>query len=190
MASAMLLSATPISGLVKPQAIRTRANAQPVLSRRSAKFIVRASQEEPTTRLPSTEEASSLQELSPTTVPEPVVRAAPAGSNPGIAELMAFAGPAPETINGRLAMLGFVAAVGAELSTGQRITAQLHDTPVAIALAFIVFAAASLIPMLRNKKVESAGPFTPKAELWNGRAAMIGFATILVVEGIKGAAFF
>jgi hypothetical protein len=29
---------------------------------------------------------------------------------------MAFTGPAPETVNGRIAMLGFVAAAGAELS--------------------------------------------------------------------------
>lgn len=33
---------------------------------------------------------------------------------------MAFSGPAPERINGRLAMLGFVAAVAAELVSGEQ----------------------------------------------------------------------
>ena len=32
---------------------------------------------------------------------------------------MNFGGSAPELINGRLAMLGFIAAVGAELSSGE-----------------------------------------------------------------------
>lgn len=36
------------------------------------------------------------------------------------AEIMAFSGPAPERINGRLAMLGFVAAVAAELVSGEQ----------------------------------------------------------------------
>eukprot|EP01025_Chloroclados_australasicus_P032286 TRINITY_DN32722_c0_g3_i1.p3 TRINITY_DN32722_c0_g3~~TRINITY_DN32722_c0_g3_i1.p3 ORF type:complete len:109 (-),score=23.32 TRINITY_DN32722_c0_g3_i1:27-353(-) len=37
---------------------------------------------------------------------------------PAFGNLMAFSGPAPELINGRLAMLGFVAAVFAELNSG------------------------------------------------------------------------
>ena len=32
---------------------------------------------------------------------------------------MNFGGSAPELVNGRLAMLGFIAAVGAELSSGE-----------------------------------------------------------------------
>jgi hypothetical protein len=34
-------------------------------------------------------------------------------------DVMAFSGPGPEVINGRLSMIGFVAAVGAELSSGE-----------------------------------------------------------------------
>jgi len=37
----------------------------------------------------------------------------------------AFSGPLPEKANGRLAMLGFVAALGAELSTGQPVVTQV-----------------------------------------------------------------
>lgn len=36
------------------------------------------------------------------------------------AEIMAFNGKAPEITNGRLAMLGFLAAVAAELATGEQ----------------------------------------------------------------------
>ncbi len=42
-------------------------------------------------------------------------------------EAMAFSGSAPETINGRLAMLGFVAALGAEASSGETIFQQVAD---------------------------------------------------------------
>lgn len=43
-------------------------------------------------------------------------------------EVMAFNG-APEIANGRLAMLGFLAAVGAEVATGESIFQQLADQP-------------------------------------------------------------
>jgi hypothetical protein len=46
-----------------------------------------------------------------------------------IGQLMAFSGPAPELINGRLAMLAFVAALGAELSTGESVLRQLSEEP-------------------------------------------------------------
>ena len=36
----------------------------------------------------------------------------------------------PETINGRLAMLGFVAAAGAEVASGQGVLTQLTQEPV------------------------------------------------------------
>lgn len=37
---------------------------------------------------------------------------------------MGFSGSAPEIVNGRLAMLGFVAAVAAELSSGESVLRQ------------------------------------------------------------------
>jgi hypothetical protein len=36
----------------------------------------------------------------------------------------------------------------------------------------------------------SLGPFTPAAEMLNGRVAMIGFATLLIIEGIRGVPLF
>jgi hypothetical protein len=40
------------------------------------------------------------------------------------------------------------------------------------------------------KKVKAIGPFAPDAELYNGRAAMMGLAVIILLEGTSGAAFF
>jgi hypothetical protein len=110
-------------------------------------------------------------------------------------------------------------------------------TPAGVFLTVIIFAAATLIPLLSSTKREAFGPFTPGAEVchqwqackftakrsiclcplflgeaisscclpgcWvsldldelptpnhvqmlNGRAAMLGFASLLVVEGLRG----
>ncbi|BDA45780.1 Carotene biosynthesis-related protein CBR, chloroplastic at C-terminar half [Coccomyxa sp. Obi] len=110
---------------------------------------------------------------------------------PSFGDAMAFSGPAPEVINGRLAMLAFVAAAGAELATGAPIAAQLKDAPILIGLTFFLFSAASLIPILRGAKLDkSVGPFNPRAEILNGRVAMLGFAALLVSEWANGGAFF
>ncbi len=107
-----------------------------------------------------------------------------------LGDVMNFGGAVPEITNGRLAMLGFVAALGAELSSGQSVLRQIGDEPTLINITFLLFIAASLIPMFQNKKPEAFGPFTPNAELINGRAAMIGFAALLAFEATQGAALF
>ena len=48
-------------------------------------------------------------------------------------------------INGRLAMLAFVAAAGAEFATGFTAVQQLSEAPVLVGLTFAVFIAASLV---------------------------------------------
>ncbi len=50
--------------------------------------------------------------------------------------------------------------------------------------------AASIIPIFKGAKTEAFGPFSPKAEMINGRAAMLGLAAMLVIEGVKGTALF
>jgi hypothetical protein len=108
-----------------------------------------------------------------------------------IADVMAFSGPGPEIINGRLAMLAFVSAFFAELASGESALSQWSDEPTGVALTFILFSVASLIPMLNNStKREAFGPFTPEAETLNGRLAMMGFFSLLVIEGVRGSALF
>ena len=65
---------------------------------------------------------------------------------------------------------------------------QLAAEPTGINLTFLLFIAASLIPAFQGKKAEAFGPFTPFAEIVNGRAAMIGFAALLATEAVNGGA--
>lgn len=84
------------------------------------------------------------------------------------ADAMAFSGPAPEAINGRLAMLAFVAAVGAELASNVTTVDQFKSAPVPVFVAFAVFTVASLIPILSGADLKkTSGPFTPLAEVRN-----------------------
>lgn len=85
---------------------------------------------------------------------------------------MGFSGTVPEKANGRLAMLGFVAALAAEVSSGEPVLRQWAEEPTGIAAAFLLFMAASLVPAFSGKNDASLGPFTPQAEMLNGRAAM------------------
>merc|ERR1711924_172553 len=151
------------------------------VSSRRATVVVRAAEEPPTTEGPT--EGSS-----PATPPPPPP--APAKKSVSFGDAMAFSGAGPETINGRLAMLGFIAALGAEASSGETVFQQIGDAEPSILFAFIMFAAASLIPILKGVKKEKFAFFSPEAEMLNGRAAMIGFALLLAIEAKSGAAFF
>ena len=107
---------------------------------------------------------------------------------------MAFSGPAPELVNGRLAMLAFTAALGAELATGETVVRQFQDSPILVVAGAVLFAWASLVPILLGKQNDktyaAVGPFTKSAEMLNGRAAMIGLAALLAIEGVKHTALF
>merc|ERR1712003_238327 len=146
---------------------------------RSARVVVRAA--------PEPEATTPAPEVNSATPPPPPP---PAKKEVTFGETMAFSGSGPETINGRLAMLGFIAALGAEASSGETIFQQVGDAEPSILFAFIMFAAASLIPIFKGAKKEKFAFFSPEAEMLNGRAAMIGFALLLAIEAKSGAAFF
>lgn len=77
-------------------------------------------------------------------------------------------------INGRLAMLGFVAAAGCELFTGQTIGAQAWANFGFVFKLVLLVSAASLATIYRGVRNDEAfGPLTPEAELKNGRMAMV-----------------
>lgn len=105
-------------------------------------------------------------------------------------DVFAFSGPAPERINGRLAMVGFVAALAVELSKGQDVFAQISNGP-GIPLFIgtsLLLSVASLVPLLKGVTVESKsdGIMTSDAELWNGRLAMLGIVALAFTEYVTG----
>ncbi|KAI7742996.1 hypothetical protein M8C21_032661 [Ambrosia artemisiifolia] len=106
-------------------------------------------------------------------------------------DLLAFSGPAPERINGRLAMIGFVSALAVELSSGEGVLSQIsHGGVPAFLATSVVLSLASLVPLFKGVRAESksSGLMTSDAELWNGRAAMLGLVALAFTEYVTGSA--
>ncbi|KAL6292070.1 hypothetical protein ACE6H2_000212 [Prunus campanulata] len=104
-------------------------------------------------------------------------------------DLLAFSGPAPERINGRLAMVGFVSALAVELSKGQDVFSQISNGGVSLFVGTsILLTVASLIPLFKGVSVESKsdGIMTSDAELLNGRLAMLGLVALVFTEYVTG----
>merc|ERR1711966_147902 len=120
-------------------------------------------------------------------------------------------GSASEVINGRAAMIGFTAALMAELTSGQSVFSQMYNvrdvgvkTLLLPKMGFFLIPAtvvlvmmSSFAPQLRGKKenglnvsASPVGPFTPSAETINGRAAMIGLVALVSIEAATGSALF
>lgn len=111
----------------------------------------------------------------------------------GVMDVFSFAGSGPETINGRLAMVGFVTALAVEAATGAPLSRQLADAVSESWFVFAVslFSAASLVPLFQGITPEMrsggiGGIFTSKAEMWNGRAAMLGLVALALTEYVQG----
>lgn len=101
-----------------------------------------------------------------------------------------FAGPAPELVNARLAMVGLIWGGHNEFQTGDMMLAQLQHMSLPAILVCLLFTYATMVPVMHSARMEPFGIFTPRAELTNGRAAMVGFLCILALEYKTGVPFF
>ena len=104
--------------------------------------------------------------------------------------LCRFAGAIPEVANSRLAMLGVLAALGAEFATGLNVFEQFKAAPVPIVLTFFIFTLATAIPVFKGVPRKGNDFFSSNAELINGRVAMIGFLGIVISTFYTGHALF
>ncbi|CAO1949092.1 unnamed protein product [Urochloa humidicola] len=147
----------------------SRLPAAGLAPRRRTPLVVRAAQNEDAETKPTEAKAASIWDA------------------------LAFSGPAPERINGRLAMVGFVSALAVEASRGDGLLAQAGNGPGLTWFAYtaVVLSAASLAPLLQGESAEerSGGLFTADAELWNGRLAMLGLVALAATEYLTGAPF-
>ena len=153
---------------------------------------------EASTPEPAAEEAA--EPVAPTPSPAPAAAAAkvptpePEDSLLSSA-LAAFRDPrAVETINGRVAMLGFVNAISAEQTTHSTLFEQFPAALGPVALITL----ASLAPKLRKnpqapldgitEDAEAFFVFRSDAERLNGRAAMVGITAWALIEAVGGTA--
>ncbi|XP_054795453.1 early light-induced protein, chloroplastic-like isoform X3 [Prosopis cineraria] len=126
-----------------------------------------------------------MKEKAPQTTSSP----SPKKVSTKFSDVLAFSGPAPERINGRLAMIGFVAAMAVEVAKGQDVFAQIADGGIPWFLGTsVVLSLASLIPLFKGVSVESKSQsfMSSDAELWNGRFAMLGLIALAFTEYVKG----
>jgi hypothetical protein len=70
---------------------------------------------------------------------------------------MKFNGPAPELVNGRLAMLGLIIVAMQENQTGETVLYQLNHVSVGTCLLLAMWVYASLVPVLKGVKQEAFG---------------------------------
>ncbi|XP_040382151.1 low molecular mass early light-inducible protein HV60, chloroplastic [Oryza brachyantha] len=159
--------------------------------RRAVAVVVRA-QSEPDVE--PTEQQQEAAASSPAT-PSPAAKLPKAAKKPStkLSDVLAFSGPAPERINGRLAMVGFVSALAVEASRGGGLLDQAGSGSglAWFAATAAVLSAASLVPLLRGESAEgrSGAVMSADAELWNGRFAMLGLVALAFTEFLTGSPF-
>ncbi|KAK9822094.1 hypothetical protein WJX74_006649 [Apatococcus lobatus] len=121
-----------------------------------------------------------------------------------IEDVMAFTGPAPERVNGRIAMLAFVAGVVAERVGHKSIAEQAGQATTSVIFFMILISAASIIPKYSSgtslkELTETASRdglpanlrfFNKTHEVWTGRVAMLGFLGLVAVEVFLGHGLF
>ncbi len=101
-------------------------------------------------------------------------------------QAMKVSGPAPERINGRLAMLTFAPMVLREVNASETALQQFAHADWRLALVCGLAVYASLVPVLAGCKDEDFGFMSVRAERANGRLAMLAWAVVLGLEQVVG----
>ncbi|CAN4091256.1 unnamed protein product [Withania somnifera] len=139
------------------------------------------------------EQSSSPLTDSTAAAPKPTPPPAKPKPSSNFFDVFSFSGPAPERINGRLAMIGFVAAIGVELAKGGDLSVQLSSGGFSWFLGTsALLTLASVIPLFQGVSAESksGGIMSADAEIWNGRFAMLGLVALAFTEYVRGGALF
>jgi len=99
--------------------------------------------------------------------------------------VMNFDGVAPETINGRLAMIGIVPYIVVNATSNSTMLSQFEQNTALILSMSAAIIFGSLIVMVQNikPKDKKSDIFTAYAEVVNGRVAMLGILYALIFEG-------
>ncbi|XP_059065880.1 early light-induced protein 2, chloroplastic-like [Cryptomeria japonica] len=130
--------------------------------------------------------AKDPQETSPT---EGVSSSSSTKMSTRFGDLFAFSGPAPEIINGRAAMLGFVSAIAVEVASGRDLLSQVNSGGLSwFVLTAGLMTVGTLVPLFNGISRESKSQqiFSSTAEMWNGRFAMLGLLALAFTEYVKG----
>lgn len=102
-----------------------------------------------------------------------------------------FNGAAPEIVNGRLAMAALLYVARREAESGETALALLTAPAAWYEYAWVALVVyASMVPILKGARHESFFAFSTRAEFANGRAAMLGWAALLLLERQAGVPFF
>lgn len=100
------------------------------------------------------------------------------------AEAMSPGGLVPEITNGRGAMAAMLIAFFKEVTTGKPVADQIKSDPIFIAIVFGAIIVGSIVPVFRGADLnrKGAGPFTPRAEIWNGRVVSLHTLTPIIMD--------
>ncbi|KAF8037963.1 hypothetical protein BT93_B0725 [Corymbia citriodora subsp. variegata] len=104
-------------------------------------------------------------------------------------DLFAFNRPAPERIKGKLATIGFGAAIAVELSKGQDLFAQINEGGILWFIGMsILLSVTSIVLLLPSVTAESRadGLMTSDVKMWNGRLAILELVALAFTENVEG----
>lgn len=87
-------------------------------------------------------------------------------------------------------MIGIVCGSLDEMNSGLTIIQQAQNHTAQLVLTAMVIVYASLVPVMNGAIREPFGYFTPRAEIVNARAAMLGFGLLLLLESKARVPFF